>query len=311
MALRVTNFMMSQRMLENLWASMRRLDRWNQQLSTGRRISLPSDDPAGTEAAMRLRTTMHATEQYVRNVDDAISWLEATDAALGQVTQALQRARELVVYASNGTLPEDSRQALAMEMNQLVHDLVNVANTKHGQRYLFSGENTLVQPFTMTYVDPADPASPIAQVTYHGTSYMPAGGHRGLELEIEAGITLRYNIFGDDAFGQAFEALIRAREHMEQGDIEALSSTDLQAVDDALDNLVRWRSEAGARVNRLELVRDRLQQNLINLEKLSGEIEGVDIAEVIMRLKMEENVYRAALGAGARIIQPTLLDFLR
>ncbi|MFO7320041.1 MAG: flagellin, partial [Bacillota bacterium] len=78
----------------------------------------------------------------------------------------------------------------------------------------------------------------------------------------------------------------------------------------AMDNLLRWRAEVGARVNRLELVRERLSQNQVNLEKLSAEVEGIDIAEVIMRLKMEENVYRAALGAGARIIQPTLLDFL-
>lgn len=78
-----------------------------------------------------------------------------------------------------------------------------------------------------------------------------------------------------------------------------------------MENLLRWRAEAGARTNRLELVRDRLKHNQVDLEKLATEIEGIDIAEVIMKLKMEENVYRAALSVGARIIQPTLVDFLR
>jgi len=310
MAFRVTNQMMSQRMLENLWASMRRLDKWNQQLSTGRRISLPSDDPADTETAMRLRTLLREGEQYMRNVDDALAWLEATDAALNHATQVLQRARELIIYGGNGTLTDEARQALATEMNQLIHDLFAVANTKHGQRYLFAGENTLIRPFEAILEEPADPSSPVVDFQYHGTRYEPADGFDGLELEIEAGNTLRYNIFGNDVFEPIFDVLIAVREHLENGNLNDLTGDDLRKFDEAMDNLLRWRAEVGARVNRLELVRERLSQNQVNLEKLSAEVEGIDIAEVIMRLKMEENVYRAALGAGARIIQPTLLDFL-
>lgn len=310
MAFRVTNQMMSQRMLENLWASMRRLDKWNQQLSTGRRISLPSDDPADTETAMRLRTLLREGEQYMRNVDDALAWLEATDAALNHATQVLQRARELIIYGGNGTLTDEARQALATEMNQLIHDLFAVANTKHGQRYLFAGENTLIRPFEVILRDQTDPSSPVVGFQYHGTRYEPADGFDGLELEIEAGNTLRYNIFGNDVFEPIFDVLIAVREHLENGNLNDLTGDDLRKFDEAMDNLLRWRAEVGARVNRLELVRERLSQNQVNLEKLSAEVEGIDIAEVIMRLKMEENVYRAALGAGARIIQPTLLDFL-
>lgn len=310
MAFRVTNQMMSQRMLENLWASMRRLDKWNQQLSTGRRISLPSDDPADTETAMRLRTLLREGEQYMRNVDDALAWLEATDAALNHATQVLQRARELIIYGGNGTLTDEARQALATEMNQLIHDLFAVANTKHGQRYLFAGENTLIRPFEAILEKPDDPSSPVGNFRYHGTRYDPADGFDGLELEIEAGNTLRYNIFGNDVFAPIFEVLIAVRKDLENGNLKDLTGDDLRKFDEAMDNLLRWRAEVGARVNRLELVRERLSQNQVNLEKLSAEVEGIDIAEVIMRLKMEENVYRAALGAGARIIQPTLLDFL-
>ncbi|MFO7319215.1 MAG: flagellar hook-associated protein FlgL, partial [Bacillota bacterium] len=227
MAFRVTNQMMSQRMLENLWASMRRLDKWNQQLSTGRRISLPSDDPADTETAMRLRTLLREGEQYVRNVDDALAWLEATDAALNHATQVLQRARELIIYGGNGTLTDEARQALATEMNQLIHDLFAVANTKHGQRYLFAGENTLIRPFEAILEEPADPSSPVVDFQYHGTRYEPADGFDGLELEIEAGNTLRYNIFGNDVFEPIFDVLIAVREHLENGNLNDLTGDDL------------------------------------------------------------------------------------
>src|SRR5690606_9167286 len=200
MALRVTNQMMAHRMMQNLWASLGRLGRSDQQLSTGRRISMPSDDPSGTEAAMRLRTSIQAGEQYIRNVDEALSWLEATDSALDHVTQVMQRARELILYGANGTLPEESRQALADEMEQLLEDLVNVANSKHGQRYLFAGENTLQQPFTVVREND-DPNRRIVDVIYDGTRLDPNAELFGLEVEIEAGITFRYNLFGDDVFG--------------------------------------------------------------------------------------------------------------
>ena len=223
----------------------------------------------------------------------------------------MQRARELVIYGGNGSMPDDSREALAQEMDQLLRDLINVANSKHGQRHLFAGENTLLKPFEAVYADPTDPDSEILSVVYHGTSYAPADGFFGLDVEIEAGITLRYNLHGDDVFDPIFQAMIGALESLRNGDLDVLTTTDLDNMDNAMENLLRWRAEAGARTNRLELVRDRLKHNQVDLEKLATEIEGIDIAEVIMKLKMEENVYRAALSAGARIIQPSLVDFLR
>ena len=240
MPIRVTNQMISHRTLQNLWASMGRMDRWNQQLSTGRRISTPKDDPSGTEAAMRLRTTIQAAEQYVRNVDDAISWLEATDAALDQVTKVMQRARELVIYGGNGSMPDDSREALAQEMDQLLRDLINVANSKHGQRHLFAGENTLLKPFEAVYADPTDPDSEILSVVYHGTSYAPADGFFGLDVEIEAGITLRYNLHGDDVFDPIFQAMIGALESLRNGDLDDCSQPPI-----LITWTTRWRTSCG------------------------------------------------------------------
>src|SRR5687768_307955 len=98
--MRVTNSMIAQQTLHNITASLRRLDRHNHQLSTGKRISIPSDDPAGTEIAMRLETSILETEQYLQNVEDAISWLDATDSALNHVSQTMHRARELALYGA-------------------------------------------------------------------------------------------------------------------------------------------------------------------------------------------------------------------
>lgn len=320
MALRITNRMMAERSLQDLTSTLRRLDRYSEQLATGKRISLPSHDPTGMELAMRLRSTLFETEQYIDNVGTALNWLETTDGALDQVVQVLQRARDLIVNGATGTHPAESREALAIEMNQLIDDLINVGNTRHGSKYIFGGENTQTPPFAAV----SDPAllvpnakgefmasSLTTGVEYKGTSYDPADPTSGLNVEIGPGILFRMSIHGDDVFMEAFDALIAARDHLWSGDTEALSGADLEAIDQAMDTVLRARAEVGGRVNRLELVNDRLDYQRINVTRLLSETEDADMAETVMKLKMEENVYRASLAANARIILPSLLDFLR
>lgn len=318
--MRITNRMMADRSLLNLNATLRRMDRYHQQLSTGKRISMPSDDPSGTERSMRLHTTILETEQYVSTVGEAISWLDSADAALDQASTLLQRARELVVAGANGALPAESREALAVEMDQLVEDLITVGNLKHGIKFVFAGENTLTTPF-VGISDPAEypqngkgetvGGAPITRVEYRGTTLDPADPLSGIVVEIGGGSTMRISTHGNDALSLAFEALIEARNHLWEGDTQSLSTTDIVKMDEAIDQVLRARSDIGAKSNRLELVRDRLNHLHTNLTKLLSDIEDIDPAEAIMHLKMEETVYRAALASGARIIMPSLLDFLR
>jgi len=314
-ALRVTNQMIAAQTLRNLKSSLTRLDRYNYQLSTGKRINLPEDDPAGTAISMRLRTNVLETEQYLQNVAEGIAWLEATDSALDQATQVLQRARTLVVYAGNDALAEDSRTAISMELAQLIEDLVQIGNLQHGDRYLFGGENTLTEPFVAEY---AADGKKILSVTYRGTvgdysvySDPDVADSLGLVQEIGPGIKVRISTHGDVALLPAVQALIRARESVDAGDVERLSTEVIKAIDDALGALLSSRAEVGARTNRLEHVRSRLEHTHTNLLQLVSNREDADMVEVIMNLKLEETVYQLALASGARVLQPTLMDFLR
>lgn len=303
MAFRITNQMIAKQTMRNLSASLARLDTHNRHLSTGKRISVPSDDPAGTEIAMRLRTTMVENEQHINNVGDALSTLLTTDSALGHATEVLHRARVLVLDGANGSVPNEARQAIAMELDQLVQDLIQVGNHKDGSKYIFSGMNTLSEAFVPVYS--AD--GQITSVQYQGTS----GEGMIPTVEIGAGITMPVNIAGNEAILPAIEALIAARDRMAAGDTEGLSQQSVAEIDDAMDVLLTARAEVGARHNRLELAKGRMEEAHINFSRLLSDREDVDIAETIMHLKMEENVYRMALASGARILQPTLLDFLR
>lgn len=261
---------------------------------------------------MRLRTTQLRTEKYLNNAADALTWLNTTDASLNQVGEVALRARDLAIQAANGTLSDQARRDIAVEFDQLISDLVSIGNTKIGQRYLFSGENTMTRPFEIT--NPG--LENVGDVVYRGTPggydpTDPGDSNRGLRTEVSSGIYIRVNVNGDDAIMPLIDALIEVKAMIVNGDGEGLGNHAVDLIDEAADQVMLWRAEAGARANRLELIRHRLDESLLSVTQLLSQIEDTDIAQAIMNLKMEENVYRLALASGARILQPTLLDFLR
>ncbi len=343
--MRITNKVMNNNMLRNLNDNLRRLDRTNQQLATGRRVQFPSDDPVGAGAIMRLRSSLFENEQYLRNVDQGISWLDATDSVLKDATSLLHRARELAVYGSSGTLDSSAQSALADEMNQLFDNLVQLGNASHGGRQLFAGQETRTIPFSLRDTDSIveqlqterpdqdwqalaeDPeawAAALGQLALEdeplfffgfGDSFVQYNGGYGdsaaLVREIGVGANVQLNLLGSETFGSLFSVLAEASHHLAAGNTAELGTQTLEKFDSALETLLGNYSEVGAKTNRLELAQARLNDLKVNLTALFSESHDVDVAESIMHLKAEENTYRTALSVGARIMQPSLVDFLR
>jgi flagellar hook-associated protein 3 FlgL len=308
--MRITNQMMVSRFLQNLNANLALLAESNQQLSTGKRIQRPADDPIAVTRSMHLRTSLNETAQFIRNVSSATSWMEAADSAMADVSAVLHRAKEIAVAGANETLAEGSLAALADEVDKMLEHVVQVANSDHAGRYIFGGFQTTAPPFNAAW-GPAPPlwiqppgGQIITNVTY-------AGDAGSITYEVGSGIQAAVNAPGNAAFNQVFQALIDLRDNLRSRNQAAISSSSLSLIDGAGDNLLAWQAELGARTNQLELTYNRLLELKGNFQKLLSENEDADIPEVIMQLKMQENVYRAALDSGARIIQPTLLDFLR
>jgi len=245
---------------------------------------------------MRLHSDLTHTKQYRANIGVALSWLEATDSVLNEVGQALQRVKELAVYGANGVLPQDARDAIAREVDQILEHLVDLANSSHAGLYLFGGHRTTTPPYVLSG----------GTVSYQGDT---EPGRR--ELEIASGVKIAVNVLGSELFDQIFQAVTNLRDALYEGDTATVGNQSLAEVEDALDTLLRVRADVGARINRLELADARMQELELNVEQLISDNEDVDLARAIIDLKVAENVYRAALASGARIIQPTLLDFLR
>lgn len=313
--MRITNRTMTNNLLMNLNRGMGRLHNINQQLSSKKQINLPSDDPVKAGIILRMSSSVRETDQYLRNVDSARSWLEAADIVYEDVLSVIHRAKELANRGANTHLDETSKKALADEVYQLHDSLIQLANSTHGGRYLFAGQHTLTKPFTLAELEP-EGEQQIPKVLYLADVDLPEN-NSALEFEIGVGVTLDVSTEPDTAaklFGGIFHALRALHgELMDYDTAESGSEPEsaMGLLDVALDTVLQELSDLGGRQNRAELARERLLDLKLNLQKVLSEEQDLDYAEAIMELKMEEFAYRTALSVGARIIQPSLIDFLR
>lgn len=296
--MRVTQNMIINNMLRNLNDGLRRMERYNDQLSSGKRLRVPSDHPGDVTRAMYFRSQLEEVTQYTANGKEALSWLEATDSALDNAGAVLARARELAVYGATGSLSPTDRAAIAEEVATLIDHLAQVANSALGGRYLFGGHKTNTPPYVRGPIGP-------------GPGWVYDGDQGSIEMEIAPEVKLAVNVVGSDVFDGMLDVLHDLHQALLANDGERVGGEILGELDGQIDRLLRVRAEVGARTHRVEAGLERLADLEINVSRMLSETEDVDVARTIMELKMEENVYRLALASTARIIQPTLLDFLR
>jgi flagellar hook-associated protein 3 FlgL len=280
-------------MLRHLSQSFERMEKYQNQLSTGKKISRPSDDPVVAMKGIEYRSNLTHIEQYSRNISEAYNWMESSDSALDKATQALQRLRELVVQASNDTYEVSQRQSIAKEIRELKEHLASIANTKIGNKYIFNGSDTTTPPVDL------------------GGGIYPTNSD-SVDIEVFDGVRMRVNIDPTNVFSAAlFTDISNLEADLNGGATGAVIGKYLDVIDGHIQNFVAERAELGARSNRIELVDQRVQTQEVIANRIISDNEDADIERVITDLKTQESVHRAVLGVGARIIQPTLIDFLR
>ncbi|MFS0864955.1 flagellar hook-associated protein FlgL [Fredinandcohnia sp. 179-A 10B2 NHS] len=291
--MRVTQSMLTNNMLRNLSSSYERLGKYQDQLNTQKKITKPSDDPVVAIKGMRYRTDLTEIEQYQRNLSEAYTWMESSDDALDKVTQALHRVKELTVQASNGTLDGTDKESIAIEIGQLKEHIATIANTKVGNKYLFNGTNTTNPP--------------VANGTFN-----PQTQYTAVSFDVSKNVNLDVGVDPTGFLGKSPTDIFTELGNL-VADLESNAdiSKYLDSIDSFSNNVTAVRADLGARYNRVELIDDRLSSQEVIANKIISENEDADMEKVIINLTTAEAVHRAALSAGSRIIQPTLLDFLR
>lgn len=270
------------------------LNKVQQQLSTGRQVNVPSDDPQGTSRSMGYRRDMAFETQMRRNIDGGVAFMNATDSALSSASDVIQRARELAVEGANSTNSQSGRNAMAIEVDQLLQQMVQIANTSFAGAYIFSGQKTDKPAYTTTGV-------PITAVTYQGDS-----GQRIRQISQQSSIPI--NITGPQAFSNVFQDLITLRDNLNSG---TNVNASIGSLDKDIDGVLAARAQIGAQTNAFTDASRRSEQRDTDLQQLRASIEDVDVSQAIVDLTARQNQLQAAMGAIGHSVDLTLLNFIR
>lgn len=301
--MRITNNTLTGNYLRNLSKNLKNMQKYQDQLSSGKEVSRPSDNPMVVSRVMNLDTRLRENEQFKTNIDDALGWSSTADGALASASGTLLRARDLIVYGANGALSDTDRSALVDEVKMLQGQLSQLFNTNYDGRYIFGGQETTNPPFSVQD----------GVLTYNGNQ-------EDLQREIapKVGITLPSNgstftqvqgtAVGNESLGSLLQNVEKA---LESGDLNALSGDLLGDMDKHIDNVIRFRSKMGAVYNRLESARERNDAENLNMTEILSKSEDIDLAEKMMQYSTMSTVYQASLATGAKILQSSLLDYLR
>lgn len=292
---RVTHQMMTQRAGANLQNNLQRLAEIQEHLSTGRRINRPSDSPTDASTAMRLRSSLADHHQYVRNAEDGLGWLGQIDSTLQGMSTAVRRAYELALKGANtGSMGEQSREALAQEIDQIREGLIDSANTTYLDRPVFGG------------------------LTPGSAAYAPDGTFVGtpgsVERTVADGVTIRVDVDAAATFGpdgaSVFDVLAELSAALRANDADGIAQ-GVDATKAAFDRITASLSEVGLRYARVDQAAQSARDAVIDLTSSLSGVESADLPSTLVELQMQEVAYQAALAATARVLQPSLVSFLR
>ena len=313
--MRVTNRMMNDDVFRNTQAQLEKLSNLQNEIASGKAVTKPSDNPSAVNQAMLLQNTLSDQDQYVKNIDMVNTWLDTADQSLGDATTVMQRARELAVQGASGTLTPQSRSDIAKEVRQLSEQLRGIANTQIAGRYIFAGSQTLTTPYPPTNPTANPPVFPPPPV-YPNPAPANVDSTSPLTAEIGPQQTIQYNVTGTDAFGattdpnSAFQVLEDLASALDTNNTTAIS-TQIDRIDSRLDAIDLQRADIGGKRNRTTLLENSYSATSVSLKDLLSKDTDVDIPQVVSDMTLAQQVFQASLAAGAKIIQPTLLDFLK
>ncbi|MGH4141110.1 flagellar hook-associated protein FlgL [Clostridium sp.] len=326
--MRVTNQMLSNNFLRDMRTNLNNLSTIQTQMSTGKQINKPSDDPAKASKIMQMYTEMDANKQYNSNIKNTANWLDVTDTTLDNVGKVIGRIDELLVSTGGAATDVNSRKAIKDEINQRVEELSQLLNTSFDGKYIFGGTNGASKPTgAAKYTDPTKNVEDIELSLTATTDPEKTQSESKLLVEVSQGVTMDYNITASQVINYGavdptdpespkdlMELLGNITTHLNSTDptvTKNLTSADLAGIQKAMSNVLKLRSEVGAKQNRMESAETINSDQNLNMTEILTATEDIDITEKAMEYATMQTIYMASLQTSAKVLQPSLLDYLR
>jgi flagellar hook-associated protein 3 FlgL len=315
MAIRITNNMVSDRVMSDLQARYAAMANTQLQISTGRRVNDPSDDPTAAAQERLRQSQLAGIQSSQKSVNNSQSWLNQAESSISGINDVLSRAKEIATTGANGSYSQSDRNALANEVDQLIKQAKESLNAKVGSDYIFSGTKTDVPPYSTATGDAyqgdagaivRDAGAGVA--LQNNPSFVALGG---ASETLTAGAILGGGSASGD--GRVLDSLTQLAAHLRGGtpaDVQALGTSDLTALENNRISVSNATSAIGAMSNRATAALSRLEDLEDGAKTSIDDLTGVDMAQAITDFSTQSAAYQASLKVGAQIIQPSLLQFL-
>jgi len=266
-----------------------------EQVSTGKRVTKPSDDPLGTSRSLTLRSYKAATEQYQSNLNVAKGYLGYTEDAIGSTYDLVKSAYSLAVQGANSATDQTGRAAMAQQITDLQSRLVSLANTRgpSGQ-YIFSGQQANTQPYTVSG----------STITYNGDS-------NPVYVQVGQNDVMQVNSIPEPMFSDIYNKLETLKNNLNGGNVGAISGVSINDMQSAMQTLSAERGNIGGKLQKIDDYTSQYTKRVDDLTTGISDIEDVDISQAIVSYQQAQNAYQAALNVASKGFQLSLMDFIQ
>lgn len=310
MNIRVTPQTQTGDALANIRRQQANVSRVQNQISTGLRVAVASDDPSAYSAIQEARASSRRGDVYTQNLNDVNTDLNTSVSALQEVNNALVRARQIASEGVDQTLDVASRTALATEVDSLIDRAVRASNVQADGKYLFGGSAIQSPPFVVTTAN--SNGQPTA-VTYVGADTRASG-------LISPDQTVDTKYVGSQVFqkfgADVFQALITLRDTLRDSSLtdpqrSAALSQQVGAVEASRVGVSETMAEQSAALASAEAIGFRIVDLKLSADTRSSDLESTDYPSAVTKLKEQDNAFAATLAITAQLFQTSLMDFLR
>ena len=304
--MRITDTFRYRTVISNLNRSRERMNDLQEQLATGKRINRPSDDPEAMSNAMKLRSILESNFQFQDNIQDSITQLSVQEEALNQIYDVLIQVKELTLEGASDTITV--RSSIAEQLQFTLDNLLEIANSKFNGKYIFGGTETLNKPFTLN--------ENVLRFSLDDKIVEYRGNNGKINRKINEQTTIAVNVTGLEVFDQSagggvdiFQMIFDLKKFMIEDDTTAINGK-IEDVSISIEQILKSFLKIGTRKQLVQFNDDRFITQNIEVRAALSNLEDTDFATTFVNFKAEENALNAALSAGARVIAPSLLDFL-
>lgn len=310
--MRITNTSTMNSYLKDVQNNLQSMDKLNTQLNTGKIVNKMSDDPFKAIKIMNIQNEINDVEKYNYNCDEITGWLDVTDGALNKVGNLTSDIKTLLTSIS-GTFGQDEIKAVSTEINEKMKQIGEAMNTTYAGKYVFGGSATDEAPVKIS----TDPDTGVVTLT---TSTNPKLNDK-LKVEISDGITLDYSLTMNQITKTAgqesgstsgLEILNEISKNLNANPVDMETIAKLSSdLDSYMTDVLNNRAVVGSKTNTVESIKSSNEDNILEMKGTFSLMQDVDFTEKYMELKEAEMAYNASLQVGAKLLKPTLLDYLR